>query len=563
MAAGAARSPFKLSRVKKTEAKLDELDNVTFAINHMREHLQLEIQKIKKTEQALRANQEDLRDSQRIARLGSWRLDIATDEVTWSEELYKIYGFDPAYAPPPYPEHQKLFKPESWERLSTALAGTVETGIPYELELETVREDGSNGWMWVHGEAVDDEEGNRVALKGAAQDITLRKQVEEDYNRLTLQLFQAQKMEAIGTLAGGIAHDFNNILGAIIGYSEMIRNECPTESITVSYINQVLNASNRAKELVKQILAFSRHSETDLVPLQPAPIVKEALALLRSSLPTTIDIKRDIDSDAGVVLADPTQIHQIVINLCTNAFHAMETAGGTLTVSLHQRKFTSEDLLKTPQLQPGTYIQLSVKDTGSGISPEIKKKIFEPFFTTKEVGKGTGMGLAMIHGIVESYGGSITCESEMGKGSVFHILLPIVDGSALQQHDSSAKMPTGDEHILLIDDEQILLDVGRRMLEYLGYKVTEVADSVEAYTIFREQPDAFDLVITDQTMPKMTGVELSQRFLQIRPDIPIILCTGYSSIISEGQAEAQGIKGFAMKPLAMRDIGSLIRRVLD
>lgn len=563
VAAGAARSPFKLSRVKKTEAKLDELDNVTFAINHMREHLQLEIQKIKKTEQALRANQEDLRDSQRIARLGSWRLDIATDEVTWSEELYKIYGFDPAYAPPPYPEHQKLFKPESWERLSTALAGTVETGIPYELELETVREDGSNGWMWVHGEAVDDEEGNRVALKGAAQDITLRKQVEEDYNRLTLQLFQAQKMEAIGTLAGGIAHDFNNILGAIIGYSEMIRNECPTESITVSYINQVLNASNRAKELVKQILAFSRHSETDLVPLQPAPIVKEALALLRSSLPTTIDIKRDIDSDAGVVLADPTQIHQIVINLCTNAFHAMETAGGTLTVSLHQRKFTSEDLLKTPQLQPGTYIQLSVKDTGSGISPEIKKKIFEPFFTTKEVGKGTGMGLAMIHGIVESYGGSITCESEMGKGSVFHILLPIVDGSALQQHDSSAKMPTGDEHILLIDDEQILLDVGRRMLEYLGYKVTEVADSVEAYTIFREQPDAFDLVITDQTMPKMTGVELSQRFLQIRPDIPIILCTGYSSIISEGQAEAQGIKGFAMKPLAMRDIGSLIRRVLD
>ncbi len=386
---------------------------------------------------------------------------------------------------------------------------------------------------------------------------------EREREKLERQVRLGQKMEAIGTLAGGIAHDFNNILGAIIGYGEMIRDDCPAGSTTFQDINQILNAANRAKDLVKQILAFSRQAATERIPLQLASIVKEALSLLRSSLPTTIAIKQEIDADVGVVLADSTQIHQILINLCTNAFHAMETKGGTLTVSLHRRVLTTKDLVATPHLRPGSFVQLSVQDTGSGIMPEIREKIFEPFFTTKEIGKGTGMGLAMIHGIVQTYGGFITFDSKLGEGTVFHVILPMVDDVALHGKKTAEQIPIGDEHILLIDDEQLLLEVCSAMLKRLGYQVTAIMDSVEAFATFQEEPETFDIVITDQTMPIMTGVDLSQRILQIRPDIPIILCTGYSGLVTEETARSMGIKGFAMKPLATKEIAKLIRTILD
>ena len=297
--------------------------------------------------------------------------------------------------------------------------------------------------------------------------------------------------------------------------------------------------------------------------MDPAKIVKEAIALLRSSLPTTISIDQDIAADAGMVLADPTQIHQIVMNLATNAFHAMETKGGTLTIALQRKNLSQDDLTTVPELQPGTFVELLIRDNGEGISPEIKERIFDPFFTTKEVGKGTGLGLSMVYNIVKNCNGAIVCDTRLGEGTEFRIPLPVLEGHALQEIGSTDFIPHGKEHILFIDDEEILVELGQSMLERLGYHVTTTTSSIDALTKFKNQPDTFDLIITDQTMPGMTGIDLAQRILQIRPKMPIILCTGYSGQLTEDMAKAAGIMGFAFKPLAKKDTGELIRRVLD
>ncbi|TKB09647.1 response regulator [Desulforhopalus sp. IMCC35007] len=393
-----------------------------------------------------------------------------------------------------------------------------------------------------------------------------RKQVEEDRKNLQLQLIQSQKMEALGTLAGGIAHDFNNILGAILGFSEMVQENCPPGSTMRHDIDQVVEASHRAKELVKQILSFSRQAETEERILQPALIIKEAIKMLRASFPATIDIQQNIDPDLGQVLADPSQIHQILTNLCTNAFHAMEETGGTLSISLKNKKLTSADVVHEQDVQPGLFVELSVGDTGPGISPTIMNKIFDPFFTTKEVGKGTGMGLAIIHGIAKKSGGFVSCQSTLGEGTIFHVYLPLHDqeGTLETEKKPLISTPPGkNERILFVDDEEMLAEMGKTMLERLGYRVTSTTRSVDALTILQKQPDEFDLVITDQTMPGMTGIELARRVLQIRPGLPIILCTGFSNLISEEKARTSGIMGFAMKPLAKKDLAVLIRNVLE
>ncbi len=409
------------------------------------------------------------------------------------------------------------------------------------------------------------EDGITKYLLGISEDITERRQAEEEQKKLQIQLLQAQKMEAIGTLAGGIAHDFNNILGAILGYAEMAQEDSPAGSMLRKDIDQVVNASHRAKDLVKQILAFSRQAATDHIPLQPGIIIKEALKMLRSSLPTTIAIQQDIDSEAGLIFADPTQIHQVMVNLCTNAFHAMEETGGTLTILLKKTTLSTADLANEPRVQPGDFVQLSISDTGPGIAPEIQEKMFDPYFTTKEVGKGTGMGLAIIHGIAKSYKGFVTCRSQLGEGTVFHVYLPIIQDPVVLETEPAPLDLTqlGNERILFIDDEEILAEMCKNMLERLGYHVTVRASSLEALTTFQNQPDKFDLIITDQTMPGMTGSDLARRILQIRPGMPIILCTGYSSLITEGKAKSFGIKGFAMKPLTRKSIAVLIREVLD
>jgi PAS domain S-box-containing protein len=395
------------------------------------------------------------------------------------------------------------------------------------------------------------------------RDITDRKIAEEEKAGMEKQLRQAQKMEAIGTLAGGIAHDFNNILSVILGYTDIARGETPPGSNLAENLDEILQAGLRAKDLVKQILAFSRQAEVDRIQIQPSLLLKEAVKLLRSSIPVTIEIHEDVDSETGIIFVDPTQIHQVVLNLFTNAFHAMEETGGKLGVTLKEVEFSTKDIGTAPGVEPGDFIKLSVTDTGPGIPPEIRDNIFDPYFTTKEKGKGTGMGLAIVHGIVKSYGGFITVESNPGKGSTFSVFLPSVKKQISDEKSELEEIPRGNERVLFIDDEEILVDMGKYMLETLGYDPTVKKDSYEAFEAFRDNPDYFDLVITDQTMPGMTGAELSKKMLEIRPDIPIILCTGYSAIISEAKAKAIGIREFALKPLTIKDVAILIRKVLD
>jgi PAS domain S-box-containing protein len=376
------------------------------------------------------------------------------------------------------------------------------------------------------------------------------------------QLRQSQKMEAIGTLAGGIAHDFNNILAAIMGYTELTIGKLKQPELQ-HYLEQILRAGERARNLVTQILAFSLKGDKEVKPADISLLIRENLKLLRATIPSTIEIRSDIEPEVAKVLADPTQLHQVVMNLCTNAAHAMREKGGTLEVGLSNAEITPEMLPLLPDLKPGPYVKLRVDDTGTGIAPDIMGKIFDPFFTTKERGKGTGLGLSVVYGIVKEYGGAVAVQSELGKGSTFSTYLPAIERSGELTGEPSGPIPGGSERIIFIDDEDTLAEMGRDMLEGLGYEVIAETSSAGALEIFRAQPDRFDLVITDMTMPGMTGKELATELLKIRPDIPIILCTGFSEIITEEEAGVMGIREFAMKPLDLRSIAELIRKALE
>jgi PAS domain S-box-containing protein len=389
------------------------------------------------------------------------------------------------------------------------------------------------------------------------EDITNRQRLED-------QLRQSQKMESIGTLAGGIAHDFNNILSPIILHTELVLEDISKEDSLRFSLEEILRASMRAKDLVKQILTFSRQTEQERIPLKISPIVKEALKLLRSSLPSTIEIRQNIEAEVGVVLADPTQIHQILMNIGTNAANAMRERGGVLEISLVDVDLHSDDTDHAVDLEPGQYIKLTVNDTGHGIEPAIMDKIFDPYFTTQEKGKGTGLGLSVVHGIVNSHGGHISAYSEPDKGTRFDVYLPLFDLAEIKAETvSPEKLAAGDEHILLVDDEKQIVDVVQQMLERLGYQVTVRTSSIEALEAFRASMDKFDLVITDMTMPNMTGDKLAEKLMNIRPDIPIILCTGFSEKMSKKRAEALGIKDLLMKPIVKNDLTKTVREVLD
>lgn len=389
------------------------------------------------------------------------------------------------------------------------------------------------------------------------------KRAESERRSLEQQLRQSLKIQSIGTLAGGIAHDFNNILTAILGYTEMAKFESKQEPALHEDLSQVIKAGNRAKELVQQILVFSRQSETERISLQPGKVVKEAIKMLRPSLPSTIVISQSFCQPMGSILADPTQLHQIIMNICTNAYHAMEDTGGKLDISLKETILNNEDIGYKHNIEAGVFVQISIADTGHGIAKEIIDKIFDPYFTTKETGKGTGMGLSIVHGIVLSYGGFVTLDSEPGKGTTVHVFLPVIDKKPLAEASVVDEIILGNEKILFVDDEEAIVNMNKKMLEKLGYHVTASKNSLDAWETFQAQPNQFDLVITDQTMPNMTGCDLARNILQIRPDIPIILCTGYSTIINEKEAKAIGISAFVTKPVSNNNLSTLIRTVVD
>jgi PAS domain S-box-containing protein len=432
---------------------------------------------------------------------------------------------------------------------------------PTEYRIVTV----SGGTRWVRSSSkrliID---GRLVGLQGVMSDITQRKAAEEDKERLEARLRQAQKMEALGTLAGGIAHDFNNILAAIIGYTEMMLSVVSTSSPMHRDLQQVLKAADRAKELVKQILVFSRmEGRQEKVAVDIGGVVKEALKLLRATLPTTIEIRQDLAGEVGIALADPTQIHEVLINLCTNAAHAMGENGGILEVTLGEVHFNAETAALHRGIQPATYLRLTVSDTGHGMDAATLERIFDPYFTTKETGKGSGLGLAVVHGIIRRHTGAITVHSEPGKGTVFHLYLPRHEGKIQGESAKPAPIPRGTERILFVDDEEALAEIGQEILTQLGYEVLAKTSSLDALDSFRSRPDQFDLVITDYTMPNITGAELAREILKIRADVPVVLCTGFSEMIDEEKAKQLGITEFVMKPFSMRTLAELSRRALD
>lgn len=402
---------------------------------------------------------------------------------------------------------------------------------------------------------IRDKTGEIISYVGVSKDVSQEIEIEN-------KLIQAQKMEAIGTLAGGIAHDFNNMLCVINGYSHLGVNLLPEDDKFNGYFQSINTAGTRAGDLVKQILTFSRQSEKNLEALLVVPLIKEAIKFLRASLPTTIEINQNITQDCGKILADPTQIHQVIMNLCTNAGYAMREKGGVLTIRLTEFEISDTNLPK-PGMECGEYLQLTIEDTGSGIPKEVLERIFDPFYTTKPIGEGTGMGLSVVHGIVEDYGGAVLVESKLGEGTKFELFLPLVQDVIDSKAVAVTSAPNGSESILFVDDEEMLVQMEKEMAESLGYDVTVATTSWQALEIFESETDKFDLVITDQTMPGMTGVELAREIWGITPDIPIILTTGYSHTIDEEQAMDMGFSDFFKKPLDRKILGSTIRKVLD
>ena len=638
-----------------------------------------DISERRKSEEALREREELLNKSQEMASIGSFVWDMVTNKVTWSHNLYKIYGYDEeSFTGNILEVSAKLMHPDDADRTSKEVYEMIEKTSSWDVEFRIIRPDGEEKIIRSKGEVELDSDEKQIKSFGINQDITERKKAEESlkkseekhrtilqtaidgfllmdkdgniievndayckmsgYTREELinknaaileavepseeitreinnvvdkktyrfirrhkrkdgllidveisaqyqpedggfvcfirdisrikemesQLQQAQKMESIGTLAGGIAHDFNNILSPIMMHAEMAMEDLPPNDPLQHCMKDIFNAGERARDLVKQILTFARKRSEKRVPLKLSRIIREALKFLRSTIPTTINIQYEIMAKRDTVLADATQLNQIIVNLCTNAAHAMREKGGQLEVTLDNEEISFSRANRFLNLKPGKYLKLSVRDNGTGISSEIIDRIFEPYFTTKKFGEGTGLGLATVHGIVRNYGGDITVETAAGQGTAFYVYLPLVDEDIYDVDEEGKPAPQkGSERILLVDDEKAAVVITQKMLERFGYKVTSKTSSPDALEAFRNNPDSFDLLITDMTMPNITGEALAREIMAINPDIPVILCTGYSDKINEEKAKKLGIRAFVMKPIVMNELVQIIREVLD
>ncbi|EMS80717.1 PAS domain S-box protein [Desulfotignum phosphitoxidans] len=522
-----------------------------------------DITESKQAEKILQKNHEMLKRTEAMASIGSWEWDAQHDQTYWSEELFKIFGRGPAEGAPPFAEQSELYASGDIQRLRDAVEICVKRGTPYEIELGAVRPDGEIRHCVSRGQPQYDENGNVFRLTGSFQDITDRKQDELERNRLEARLSQAQKMESIGSLAGGIAHDFNNILFPIVGLSEMMLDDFPPGSLEQQNLNEIFLAGKRGRDLIQQILSFSRQTNHQPIPVHIQKILKEVMKLCRATIPADITVSLDIQTDCGPVMADPTQIHQIAMNLITNAYHAVEHVGGTISIRLMEKDVSSTDD-PAGDLAPGRYAMVSVSDTGIGIDGAVINKIFDPYFTTKEKGRGTGLGLATVYGIVSAHGGDIRVISDVGKGAAFHVYLPLMEKTqAAEPEKTMTPLPTGTEHILLVDDEKSIVHLEKQMLERLGYQTSVYTSSRDALAAFKTEPPRFDLVITDMNMPDMNGMQLATQLNAIRPDIPIILCTGFSERIDNKKAKTIGIRGLLMKPAGMKDFAQKVQEVLD
>jgi len=516
----------------------------------------------KRAELALQESKEKYQQLVNHAPTGIYEIDFVKGKLTSVNDVlceYSGYSREELLSMSVYDflteDSQKIFI----DRLEKLFNGEK---IPESVEYQIVTKQGEKIWVLLNTRYTY-EEGSPRGATVVIHNIDERKKQEIEKQRLEEQLRQAQKMEAIGTLAGGIAHDFNNILSAIMGYTEIAMLRVADDEKLRQYLNKVIMACERAREMVRQILAFSRQSHFKRKPVRVAQVVKEAGKLLKASLPSTIEIRVDIDPATGIVDADDIQIHQIVMNLATNAAHAMKENGGILGMRLRNIELSETDVEAHPEIEPGSFLKLTISDTGTGISSETMTRMYDPYFSTKPKSEGTGLGLSIVHGLVRTHHGFITVESDFGKGTAFHVYLPRTENEYIPEESEPEDMATGTENILFIDDEQSLTEVGKQMLEYLGYSVVTQNSSVEALALFREDPQKFDLMITDMTMPVIPGDKLSEQILAIRPDIPIIICTGHSEHITEELAKTMGIRAFVMKPYLIQDLAKMVRQVLD
>ena len=554
----------------------------------------IDVTEHKEMERALAKSEERLKLALEASQQAVWDWNLTTGVVEWSERAKTLFGFEPN-ADVTYDQFLKRVQPDDRDRMRSEVMKAIEQKREYDDEIRAIWSDGAIHWLTAKGRVFFDENGKPVRMVGVGSDVTERKRMEaalreahdklelrvrertaqlstayevlraemQERQRIEQQLRESQKMEAIGTLAGGIAHDFNNILAAIIGFTEMVIDDVSDKTDVQQKMEQVLKAGLRGRELVRQILTFSRKSKAEYSVVTLGPLIRETFRLLRSSLPTSISMTLNLEADADAVYVDPSQIQQVLMNLCTNAAYAMRETGGKLEISLGRITLGPGDPLPEADTPLGDYVVISVRDTGIGMDEAIKERIFEPFFTTKPREQASGLGLSVVYGIVKGHKGSIMVLSQPGKGSVFRVFLPKADMVDPAQEEASGPVPQGNQRILFIDDEEILAEMGRSMLERLGYNVVVQTDSAEALRDFAEHPDKFDLVITDQTMPKMTGVTLAEKLLHIRPDIPIILCTGYSNLVSEETARAKGIRQLVMKPISRKEMAEVIHRVLE
>ena len=457
-----------------------------------------------------------------------------------------IFDIDPSFSPEIWVEHRRKLAAERVRVIQAQHRRKDGTCFPIEITANYFEQDGK-GFTF-----------------SFATDISSRIDAEQDREKLEAQLRQAQKMEAIGTLAGGIAHDFNNILSVIIGTANLLEFSDGLAQADRSGLQQILTAADRARQLVKQILTFSRRGEQQRLLVNLKPVVKETFNFLKATLPSSIEVRQSIHADVGAILADPTQMQQVLMNLCTNAAHAMESQEtGVLEIGMEKAWIPPEQARFEPDVEPGEFVKLTVADTGPGIESWVRERMFEPYFTTKRTGKGTGLGLSVVHGIVKAHGGFIKVYSEAGKGTHFHVFLPVAEGDGKTAALKDTRLPRGSETILVVDDEKALTDMAQLLLEHLGYRVETRTSPLEAIEAFRANPGKYHGVITDMTMPQMNGMNLSKKLLEIRADLPILLCTGFSDAANEEKARAVGIREFAFKPLALSDFAKTLRKMLD
>ncbi|HOK09821.1 MAG TPA: response regulator [Candidatus Hydrogenedens sp.] len=489
--------------------------------------------------------------------------NLQTGKIKWGGAVTQVTGYLPRELDMiDFQRWVDHIHPEDLPRVQAHIAIAREEVGKFRIEYRLMHKSGEYRYIENQGVVLPDANGEAYRILGSIKDITAQKQEEEERRRAEQQIQHSQRLESLGVLAGGIAHDFNNLLAVIIGLTDMALNEVPKKTPLHDDLKEVLQAAHRAKDLVKQILTFSRQTGEERSPLYLHVIAREALKLLRATTPPSIEIIDNIDVHSGAIMGNPAQIHQVVMNYCTNAIQAMPK-GGKLEVDIRDVVLDNSASSIHPKLKPGTYVKLTVRDNGHGMEPQILERIFDPFFTTKKPGEGTGMGLAVVHGIVSAHGGAIIVESKPGMGSTFYTYFPRIDHPIVSEQKSDEEPLEGHERILFVDDEESVCKLGKRVLTQWGYEVEACQNPLSALAIFTQAPDRFDLVVTDQAMPKMSGEVLARWVKELRPEIPVILFTGFSGELSPDELKRLGIDEIVMKPIVARDLAQRIRKVLD